>query len=279
MPNTTIIQYFIKIMKKTFLMPMAGVMMSAIVACSFTACSDDDTDDSLEIAEKFNMTGLVAAAQNDGTIVISGTVETNKKLKTFTLTSEDGSKTYDLLEGSEAEKDRTEDGKVWTCTLSSPKIPVGIYTMQVRTRMGTTKETKIGKEYSFLAGTGANKSYGSYMSLKRQTSYFMQDGDGVIGLLDEDGNVKEECKDVEIALNADLTLKSAKEVKNKVIAENAANANIYAESHCVITETGCIATYEIIPDADDETLCTIKGVVLTSNDEDLIKVDVNGEVW
>ncbi len=266
-------------MKKTFLMPVAGVMMSAIMACSFTACSDDDTDDSVEIAEKFNMTGLVATAQNDGTIIISGTVETNKKLKTFSLTSEDGTKTYDLLEGSEAEKDRTEDGKVWTCTLSSPKIPVGIYTMEVRTRMGTTKKTKIGKEYSFLAGTGANESYGSYMSLKRQTSYFMQDKDDKIGLIDASGNVKEECKDVEIALNADRTLKSAKEVKNAIIKANAANANIYAESNCVITETGCIATYEIVPDANDETLCTIKGVVLTSNEDDLIKVDVSGEVW
>lgn len=267
-------------MKKTnFLMPVASVMLSACVAFSFTSCSDDETDDSVEIAEKFNMTGLVAAAQNDGTIVISGTVETNKKLKTFTLTSEDGTQTYDLLEGSEAEKDRNEDGKVWTCTLSSPKIPVGIYTMKVRTRMGTTKETKIGKEYSFLAGTGENKSYGSYMSLKRQTSYFMKDGNGLIGLIDENGNVKDECKDVEIALNSDLSLKSAKDVKNKVIAENAANANIYAESHCVITETGCIATYDIVPDADDATLCTVKGVVLTSNEGDLIKVDVSGEVW
>lgn len=107
----------------------------------------------------------------------------------------------------------------------------------------------------------------------------MKDGDGVIGLIDENGNVKEECKDVEIALNSDLTLKSAKEVKNQLIAQNAANANIYAESNCVITETGCIATYKITPDADDETLCTIEGVVLTSNDEDLIKVDVSGEVW
>lgn len=260
-------------MKKTnFLMPVASVMLSACVAFSFTSCSDDETDDSVEIAEKFNMTGLVAAAQNDGTIIISGTVETNKKLKTFTLTSEDGAQTYDLLEGSEAEKDRNEDGKVWTCTLSSPKIPVGIYTMKVRTRMGTTKETKIGKEYSFLAATGANAKVGSYLSFKNQVGYRMDD-------LVKDNVPTDVCKDVEVALKSDRTLMSAKEVKSPIIKANAANANIYAESHCVITETGCIATYEIIPDASDETLCTVKGVVLTSNEGDLIKVDVSGEVW
>lgn len=259
-------------MKQTkFFMTAACLMMSALTAMTFTSCAEDEEeDDAAEIAEKFNLDYLTATANNNGTITISGTVTTNKKLKTFTLTAEDGT-VYDLLENSEAEKERTEDGKTWTCTLSSEPIPVGIYTMEVRTRMAGTKTTTIGKPYSFNVGTGDNKTVGSYMSLKNQQSYMMSD------LLNEDKTATDVCADVELILNTDLTIKSAKEAKNAAIKAAAAAANVYAAAGCVITETGCIATYKIETDATDKTLATISGVVMTSNAEDLVKVDVSGE--
>lgn len=263
-------------MKQTkFFMTAACLMMSALTAMNFTSCSDEDDteDDAAEIAEKFNLDYLTATANNNGTITISGTVTTNKKLKTFTLTAEDGT-VYDLLDNSEAEKERTEDGKTWTCTLSSQAIPVGIYTMEVRTRMAGTKKATIGKTYSFNVGTGDNKTIGSYMSLKNQKSYMMTD------LLNDDKTVATDvCSDVEIILNSDLTIKSAKEAKNAVIKAAAAAANVYAAKGCVITETGCIATYSIETDATDKTLATISGVVMTSNEDDLVKVDVSGETF
>ena len=74
-------------MKKTFLKFAVATLCCSMIATSFTACTDDTTDDSAEIAEKFNFDYLTALANNDGTITISGTVTTNKKLKKFTLTS------------------------------------------------------------------------------------------------------------------------------------------------------------------------------------------------
>ena len=90
-------------MKHLFLKPFAAMLACGLIATPFTACTDDDEDDTIEIQEKFNLDYLTAKANNDGTVTISGTVTTNKALAKFILTSknqvdEDGNPVeYDLM--------------------------------------------------------------------------------------------------------------------------------------------------------------------------------------
>ncbi len=249
----------------------AAVIISALSMTCLTACEDDD-DDSAEIAEQFDLTSLTAAANNDGTITISGSVTTNKKLKKFELTGTDGT-TYDLLEGDDVEsaREETEDGKAWVATLSSTSIPVQIYTLDVRTRMGTTKTATIGKTYTFNCGT-SNSEVGSYMSLTNQQSYQLSDfcDTSTSPVTLTDATI---AASIEVILQDDFTLKSATGANASAVKNNCAASNIY--ENCVIASTNLIATYSIEKTGTYEA--TISGVVLTSNDDDLLKIDVSSE--
>lgn len=280
-------------MKKTFLKFAVATLCCSMIATSFTACTDDTTeDDSAEIAEKFNFDYLTALANNDGTITISGTVTTNKKLKKFTLTSttrfDENNKAieYDLLDGSEAEKERTEDGKTWTATLSSTNIPVDIYKLEVRTRMAGTKTATIGENYTFEAGTSKNAELGSYLSFSKKANFSLS------ALLTEDKKESsdalkyveailkdDKCADVNNPKVDELYIETIQKAKNNVIKTNATNkAHVYDD--CIITSTDCIATYSIEQlDETDPTHVTISGIVLTSEEGTLMKIDVSGEDW
>lgn len=245
-----------------------------MMATSFTACTEDEEDDAAEIAEQFNLDYLTAKANNDGTITISGTVTTNKKLKKFVLTAEDGTE-YDLLAGSESEKERTEDGKTWTATLASSNIPVGIYTLEVRTRMGTTKKTTVGKAYTFEAGTSATNEYGSYLSFSTQANFKMSEApdhlDVIEAVLKDD-----KCADVKSPKVEELYIETIQKAKSGTISAATNEAHVYP--NCIITSTDCIATYSLDQDDSDPTHITISGIVMTSSDS-VLKIDVSGETW
>ncbi len=275
-------------MKKTFLKFAVATLCCSMIATSFTACTDDTTDDSAEIAEKFNFDYLTALANNDGTITISGTVTTNKKLKKFTLTSttrfdeKDNAIEYDLLDGSEAEKERTEDGKTWTATLSSTNIPVDIYKLEVRTRMAGTKTATIGSNYTFEAGTSKNKELGSYLSFSEKKNFTLAAllSDAADSLKCVEAILKDDkCADVNNPKADELYIETIQKAKNETIKNNATSkAHVYDD--CIITSTDCIATYKIEQlDETDPTHVTISGIVLSSEEGTLLKIDVSGEDW
>lgn len=278
-------------MKHLFLKPFAAMLACGLIATPFTACTDDDEDDTIEIQEKFNLDYLTAKANNDGTVTISGTVTTNKALAKFILTSknqvdEDGNPVeYDLMNDVEKEKQDSEDGKVWTATLTSTNIPVDIYKLEIRTRFGTTKTATIGHEYSFRAGTSKCDTLGSYLSFSKRTNYLISDVltedeksatellDNVEAILKDD-----KCKDTKNPQVEDLYIETIKNAKNSVIKESAVNdAKVYPA--CVITSTKCIATYKLEQPYEDPTAILISGIVLSSNDDDLLKIDVSEEEW
>lgn len=279
-------------MKNLFLKPMAAMLACSLMATAFTACTEDDDDDTIEIAEKFNLEYLTAKANNDGTITISGTVTTNKALTKFELTPIDTAgkaigEVIDLMKGAEKDKVDLEDGngKVWTATLSSDPIPVSLYKLEVRTRLSTTKTATVGKVYSFDAGTSKNNDFGSYLSFSKRVNYLMSD------LLSDDGkdatdalaNVEailkdDKCADKNNPKIEELYIETIKRATNNVIKTNAENdAHVYPA--CVITSTNCIATYTLTQAEDAPTHVLISGVVLSSNDDDLLKIDVSGETW
>ncbi len=279
-------------MKNLFLKPMAAMLACSLMATAFTACTEDDDDDTIEIAEKFNLEYLTAKANNDGTITISGTVTTNKALTKFELTPIDTAgkaigEVIDLMKGAEKDKVDLEDGngKVWTATLSSDPIPVSLYKLEVRTRFGTTKTAAIGHWYSFQAGTSVCDTLGSYLSFSKRTNYLFSDVltkdkksateklDNVEAILKDD-----KCKDTKNPQVEDLYIETIKNAKNSVIKESAVNdAKVYPA--CVITSTKCIATYKLEQPYKDPTAILISGIVLSSNDDDLLKIDVSEEEW
>ena len=254
-------------MKKRFL--FATLMAALFTTATFTACEDDDDDDDLitEQNSKISAVDVKAIAQSDGTIIIEGTVTTNTKLKEFSLTAEDGT-VYDLL--TDTEKSKTEDGKEWTSTLASGKIPVAIYTLTANTRFNKKVTEQVGKEYSFVCGAGAASSEGSYVSLVNRTSYKVADvkalGDSV-------------C--VDLVCLADKTFQVPSAATNKydcfgktAIFDSAAKQVETAANGTVITSTNCIATFNVKPVEGSETEVTIYGVVI--NSKGTIKIDVSG---
>lgn len=256
---------------------MGGIAwaLSAVAALSLAACQDKEGED--EIVERFTVNNITATANSDATITIAGSVTTNKRLTTFELVSttrQDASGkavSYDLLEGSEAERNRTEDGREWTTTLSATNVPVDIYTLRVRTRLNTTRTATIGATYGPIrAGSGANTQYGSYLSLSTGTSYLLTD-------LTANPNL---IPTVEVIINGDLSLKSAREAiaaRNGTFSQSTADAKVYknADNTCVITSTEVIASVTLTPHADDNTIIDVSGILIKTGE--IIWVDVSGE--
>ena len=88
----------------------------------------------------------------------------------------------------------------------------------------------------------------------------------------------DKCADKNNPKIEELYIETIKRATNNVIKTNAENdAHVYPA--CVITSTNCIATYSLSQAEDAPTHVLISGVVLSSNDDDLLKIDVSGETW
>lgn len=240
-------------MRKFFMMA-ACLMTSALVATSLTSCEDDDDD----VLEKVDFTNLKVVGNADGTFTVSGSLTTNTKLKTFEFVPTNGGKKIDLL-ADVTENNRTEDDhSTWTCQIPEKKIPVDLYTLSVRCRMGSTKDVQIGSSLKFDAGAGSNSTKGSYLSLCEEKSYTLSE-------LEADNTL---IPNVEVILNSDNELAAATTAKKDIIKDNAGKAEITysndAKTKGVIrTSTGCIANVTVTKDG---TEAEISGVMIKSND-------------
>lgn len=249
-------------MRKFFMMA-ACLMTSALVATSLTSCEDDEEDilgDLTDIQEKVDFTNLKVVGNADGTITVSGSLTTNTKLKTFEFVPTNGGKKIDLL-ADVTENNRTEDDhSTWTCKIPEKKIPVDLYTLSVRCRMGTPKDVQIGSSLKFDAGAGSNSTKGSYLSLCKEKSYTLAD-------LTADNTL---IPNVEVILNSNNELAAATTAKNSTIKDKAGKAEISyskdAKTKGVIrTSTGCIANVTVTY-SQDGTEAQISGVMIKSND-------------
>ena len=244
-------------------MMAACLMTSALVATSLTSCEDDEEDilgDLLDIQEKVDFTNLKVVGNDDGTITVSGTLITNTKLKTFEFVRTNGGEKIDLL-ADVTENNRTEDDhSTWTCQIPEKKIPVDLYTLSVRCRMGTTKDVQIGSSLKFYAGAGSKSTKGSYLSLCNEKSYTLSE-------LNADNTL---IPKVEVILNSDNELAAATTAQKDIIKDNAGKAEITyfndAKTKGVIrTSTGCIANVTVTY-SKDGTEAEISGVMIKSND-------------
>ena len=249
-------------MRKFFMMA-ACLMTSALVATSLTSCKDDVEDilgDLTDIQEKVDFTNLKVVGNADGTITVSGTLTTNTKLKTFEFVPINGGEKIDLL-ADVTENNRTEDDhSTWTCQIPEKKIPVDLYTLSVRCRMGTTKDVPIGSSLKFDAGAGDKSTKGSYLSLCKETSYTLPE-------LKADNTL---ISNVEVILNSDNELAAATTANDNTIKNKAGKAEIKysddAKTKGVIrTSTGCIANVTVTY-SKDGTEAEIAGVMIKSND-------------
>ena len=239
-------------------MMAACLMTSALVATSLTSCEDDEED----IQEKVDFTNLKVVGNDDGTITVSGTLITNTKLKTFEFVRTNGGEKIDLL-AYVTENNRTEDDhSTWTCQIPEKKIPVDLYTLSVRCRMGTTKDVQIGSSLKFYAGAGSKSTKGSYLSLCNEKSYTLSE-------LNADNTL---IPNVEVILNSDNELAAATTAQKDIIKDNAGKAEITyfndakTKTKGVIrTSTGCIANVTVTY-SKDGTEAEISGVMIKSND-------------
>lgn len=249
-------------------MMAACLMTSALVATSLTSCEDDEEDilvDLTDIQEKVDFTNLKVVGNADGTITVSGTLITNTKLKTFEFVPTNGGKKIDLL-ADVTENNRTEDDhSTWTCQIPEKNIPVDLYTLSVRCRMGTTKDVQIGSSLKFDAGAGYNSTKGSYLSLCKETSYTLKELEADTTLI----------PNVEVILNSNNELAAATTAKNSTIKDKAgkaeisysndANSNDAKTKGVIRTSTGCIANVTVTY-SQDGTEAEISGVMIKSND-------------
>lgn len=246
-------------MRKFFMMA-ACLMISALVATSITSCKDDVEDilgDLTDIQEKVDFTNLKVVGNADGTVTVSGTLTTNTKLKTFEFVPTNGGKTIDLL-ADVTENNRTEDDhSTWTCQIPEKKIPVDLYTLSVRCRMGKTKDVQIGSPLKFYAGAGSNSTKGSYLSLCNEKSYTLSELKADTTLI----------PDVEVILNSDNELAAATTAKDKTVKDKAGKAEIKYSNNdntkgVIRTSTGCIANVTVTYSKDG---AKISGVMIKSN--------------
>ena len=241
-------------MRKFFMMA-ACLMTSALVATSLTSCEDDEED----ILGKVDFTNLKVVGNDDGTITVSGTLITNTKLKTFEFVRTNGGEKIDLL-ADVTENNRTEDDhSTWTCQIPEKKIPVDLYTLSVRCRMGTTKDVQIGSSLKFYAGAGSKSTKGSYLSLCNEKSYTLSE-------LNADNTL---IPNVEVILNSDNELAAATTAQKDIIKDNAGKAEITyfndKTKGVIRTSTGCIANVTVTA-VKDGTEAEISGVMIKSND-------------
>lgn len=242
-------------------MMAACLMTSALVATSLTSCEDDEEDilgDLTDIQEKVDFTNLKVVGNADGTITVSGSLITNTKLKTFEFVPTNGGKKIDLLADVTENNRNEDDHSLWTCQIPENKIPVDLYTLSVRCRMGKTKDVQIGSSLTFDAGAGSNSTKGSYLSLCKVKSYTLSE-------LEADSTL---IPSVEVILNSNNELAAATTAKKDIIKDNAGKAEITysndAKTKGVIrTSTGCIANVTVTKDG---TEAEISGVMIKSND-------------
>ena len=270
-------------MKKRF---MFAAMMAAMCSTAlFTSCEEEATEELVE--EQFKFGELTAVANADGTIEISGHIETNTKIKEFCLYKADGTEAYDFLKNNEQIKEKNEtlddngkavkDKSFVLDIKSTGKLPVAIYTLQIKTKKNGTFSEGIGAEYSFEVGTGSNETLGSQISLVDQKCYMLKD------FYDSaTGEVNEVAKTIEVYLTEDLKLASARGLKvatttNDVRDQAKADANKakLADSKvfesAIITTTDCIATYKVT--VKDEKTVTLSGIVI--NSKGTLKIDTS----
>jgi hypothetical protein len=247
-------------MKKVF-KTAAFLLAMGLMTSTFTSCGEDDKTDEVTpddaLASSVNFDGLTAIANADGTIDIVGEISADKKLKSFVLVNTETNAETVLGDKNTTAKEKDENGKkTFVMTVTSSKIPVGIYQFKIKEGVKKPMESSvIGERYSFELGYGAKSDLGSYVSVVNSKSYKQEEVEG-------DASI---AANVEFVLG-DNGLKPASEAKNA--QEGKVNYGKYAKSAIfagtIITSTGCIATYELKENADGKN-GTMSGIIMKSS--------------
>lgn len=267
-------------MKKIFRMAAFMLALGSMTA-GFTSCGEDDetTGEEGAVAEQMKFNDLTAKANPDGTITISGTIETNTKLKEFCLYKEDGTTVaYDFLKENEQVKQKNEtlddNGKAvkeksFKLEIASATVPVAIYKLSIKTKKNATVSETIGKTYEFTCGAGDKSSLGSYVSFTRMDNIKVAE----VKELNE--------KIVDLVCLADKTFQVPSAAANQypnafgtsAVFDATGKSVDAAAAGTVITSTGCIATFSTTTGASEYDL-TISGVVIKTTET--LKIDVTG---
>lgn len=246
-----------KVFKTAAFLLAMGLMTSTFTSCGEDENGGDEVTPGEELASKVDFTGLTAIANADGTIDIVGEISADKKLKSFVLVNTETNAETVLGEKNATTKEKDENGnKTFVMTVTSSKIPVGIYQFKIKEGVKKPMESSvIGERYSFELGYGSKSDKGSYVSVVNSKSYQQAE-------VEADATI---AANVEFVLS-DNGLKPASEAKNA--QEGKVNYGKYAKSAIfsgtIITSTGCIATYELKENADGKN-GTMSGIIMKSS--------------
>ena len=261
----------------------AYMMALSMAAFGFASCGDDEDDPvnvddtSTEVAD---LTGIKAVGNSDGTITIKGTLKANKKIKELVLipcnadgTINSSAETVDLFsKGDEQLKSKGEDGKSFEAPIPETNVPVQIY--RLRIKVGTGNKGKdsvtIGRSYSFTVGNKDCTTKGSYVSLVNGQSYMLSDISTGTNATDRVFD-ESKCKNIEIVYSSGQDITAAQNADNEKFAAVSGHAKVYASSKTIMTNTGCIATYNFVENSGDNT-AELSGIVIDSK---TVEVETN----
>ena len=249
----------------------AFMVVAMFAATSFTSCGDENETEPTSIDEQINFSDLVAVAQPDGKIEISGKVTANTKIKTLELQTPDGKTIVDLKKSGDQTKAKAIDEageKNTTFTLEIPTTPVDVQKMVLvgKTKGDKKASAEIGEDYSFNCGAGSKSSLGSYVSFVNKRNYKVA----------EVKELKE--KVVDLVCLADKTFQVPSAADNQypdafgksAVFDASGKAVNAAAAGTIITSTGCIATFSAAAASSGDNDLTISGVVIDSK---VFKID------
>jgi uncharacterized lipoprotein YehR (DUF1307 family) len=267
-------------MKKVF-KTAAFLLAMGLMTSTFTACSDDETTVTAEDQLKVN--GITATPNTDGTITISGTVTTNTKLKTLAIAKDEDAKDVVVKLNYDQTKDKGDEGKEWTATITSENLKVdGAYFLVVKTKGDKKATSKVSEAFSFNVGAPSNKEKGSYVSFANKTCYLM-------GTFWDSSTKTPKAEGAETAKKVEIVLKddqgAFQTASTAIISSEGTTypgdkgvsfgkANLYSNGgvNTIITNTGVIATYNVAPKSD--ATVDISGFMVPTDGS--IKINIDG---
>ena len=283
-------------MKRIFRTVAFALALGAMSA-SFVACEEEEgtgIEDSA-IDEVVDCSGLKITANTDGTITISGKVESNAKIKEFCLYGQDGTTVkYDFLKDNEQVKEKNdaidENGKVTTTKVFSldnieTTVPVDLYTLSIKTK-DTKKPVseKLGEVLEYTIGTGKSTT-SSYLSVKENKSYNLEgasakDVVATVEVIAHGTDKVEGIKRASEAKSADINANCGKvalfDENGKAVAKgDDTNPGFIGVGGVIITESGCICKIVEIGETDANTFdAKFKGITIKSTKSLTVSSDV-----
>lgn len=263
-------------MKKIF-RTVAFILALGSMSLGYTACTEDEDGEDIiggngagSVDESVKASNIVAVVGKDGKITIEGDIVANTKIQTFGLSASPDGKDVEIADFTKSEswnqiKNKMEDGKEWPASFSgvSAEITYPCY-LVIKTRGGKVIHEQITEKKTLKVGTKDNNDLGSYVSIKKQAVYLMNEiSEGTAGKR----TPLAAAKDVEVVLfgsGADASFEVAN--TSNIVANNdgmkGAFQKCYINNGVIVAEDGCAAVFTAEQNASEANTVNITFTVI-----------------